>query len=94
MSPHVELGEKQRRQALSQGGATTSLMAPLSTLTDTEATREKMRIEESMEPKMAPIQESRAQGQGQQWEGPLEWDIRHVSPRLMAEASGSLQLSP
>lgn len=40
--------------------------------------------------KMAPIQESRAQGQGQRWEGPLEWDIRHVSPCLMAQASGSL----
>lgn len=78
---------------MSQGGAATSLMAPLSTLTDTEAAREKMQREESMEPKwskMAPIQESRTQGQGQQWEGPLEWDIRHVSPRLMAEASGSL----
>ena len=41
MSPHVELGEKQRRQASSQGGAATSPVAPFPTLTDTEAAREK-----------------------------------------------------
>lgn len=78
---------------MSQGGAAISLMAPLSTLTDTEAAREKMRREESMEPKwskMAPIQESRAQGQGQRWEGPLEWDIRH----LAASTIKSLTLKP